>query len=84
MFLMERRNIPTVQWGDIAAASMTKVTWNIVFTSECWQVVGTPDTPGTAKHIMEVGGITKSFNTLDLCWALNILITYGHPVPYTS
>lgn len=49
-----------IQWGNVAAGSSTGVTWNIAFTSECWQVVGTPDTPGTAMYITEVGGITNS------------------------
>ena len=48
------------QWGSISTKSETTVTWNIVFTNECCQVVATTDTPNTAEFITEVGGITNS------------------------
>ena len=49
-----------IQWGDAVTGWQTNITWNIVFTSKCWQVVGTLDTPETATYITEVGGITNS------------------------
>lgn len=49
-----------IQWGNSVAEQQTNITWNIVFPSECWQVVGTPDTPDIATYITEVGGITNS------------------------
>lgn len=49
-----------IQWGNTAAGEETNITWNIIFTSKCWQVVGTPDTPNSAINFTEVGGITNS------------------------